>query len=128
MKQFLSDDSIIILSSQISPDNSHKILNYQFDTGALGYSREFWAILPIVFDTTEPLNDYIIPDGYRALCWTSSNEAVLMKFQPYYYKDKDVQLHSGDILLGVKIKIVDSAQYAVLHPLERNKHTPRTHS
>ena len=104
-KQFISKDEFILIEEKISPNKNYKIIQYQFDQGALGESRIFWAILPNPFDEKKALNNYIIPDGYKALSWTNKNEAIIEKWVPYYYKDQEIDLKTGDVLNGVLIRI-----------------------
>jgi hypothetical protein len=104
-KQFITDKDIIILEEKISFDKKHKIISYNFDLGAIGDSRVYWVILPDDFDKKEPLNDYIIPDGYKAINWNIKNEAILEKWTPNYYKDEEVVLKSGDELNDVIVEV-----------------------
>ena|ERR1051325_6434963 len=104
-KQYLTDRNFIKLDEKISNDKKHKITEYYFDIGALGFSRVFWAILPLPFEENEPLNDYIIPDGYKAISWTNLDEVILEKWQPYYYKDKEIELKTGDTFNDTKVMI-----------------------
>ena len=104
-KQFLSDKDIIILEEKISADKKHKIISYNFDLGAIGDSRVYWAIIPSNFDKKEPLNEYVIPDGYKAIDWNIKNEVVIEKWTPNYYKDDEVELKSGDEINGVIVEV-----------------------
>jgi hypothetical protein len=101
---YRTDRTFILISEITSSDKNFKIIEYQFDHGAFGYSRTFWAITPA---DNEKLNlgDYLLPDGYKALAWTDSNEAMIEKWEPYYYKDKEVNLKTGDIFNGVKVRV-----------------------
>lgn len=104
-EQYLNDKALIIMEEYTSPNQKNKILVYQFDNGGLGYSRVFWAILPVPFDEKEGLNNYIIPDGYKAVGWSDKNELILEKWEPYYYKDKEVNLVSGNKWNNISIII-----------------------
>ena len=104
-EQFIGKDYFILMEEKISPNKDYKIIQYQFDHGAFGESRIFWAILPNPFDERKALNEYIIPDGYKALSWTNKNEVLIEKWVPYYYKDQEIDLKTGDVLSGVLIKI-----------------------
>ena len=103
--EYLSDKDIVILEEKISPNKKHKIISYVFDHGAFDYSRTYWAIIPSNFDKTAALNDYIIPDGYKAIDWNFANEAIVKKWNPYYYKDKEIELKSGDKFKNVIMEI-----------------------
>jgi hypothetical protein len=104
-KQYLTDKDIVILEEKISHNKKHKIISYVFDLGAYGDSRVYWAIIPTNFDKTEPINEYIIPDGYKATDWNFADEAILKKWTPYYYKDEEIELKSGDKFENVIIEI-----------------------
>jgi len=42
----VTDDAFIMMEDIVSPDRQHRILVYQYDTGAFGYSRVWWAVTP----------------------------------------------------------------------------------
>jgi hypothetical protein len=96
--------TFVLISEIPSNDNKFKIIEYQFDHGAFGYSRIFWAITPAKNEKLN-LGEYLLPDGYKALSWTAHNEAVIKKWKPYYYKNKEVDLKTGDIFNNVKIRV-----------------------
>ncbi|ALJ00731.1 hypothetical protein [Rufibacter tibetensis] len=98
------DEMFILLTDSISPDKKHRIVEYQFDHGAHGYSRVFWAIAPTSKEKVN-LRDYNLPDGYKSKGWTIGNEAVLEKWEPYYYKEEEVLLKSGDQYKGVTLQL-----------------------
>lgn len=101
---YLHRDNFIMLSDVASPDKNHRMLTYQFDTGALGYSRVFWAIIPADADTVKlNLVKFLFPDGYKAKHWLPTGEAVIEKWESYYYKNEEVDLRTGDTYLGVKL-------------------------
>ncbi|PVY40942.1 hypothetical protein C8E01_106284 [Pontibacter virosus] len=91
-------------TDSISPNQEYRIVEYQFDHGAHGYSRMFWAIVPANKENIN-LKEYILPDGYKTLGWTSDNKAVIEKWEPYYYKDKEVTLKTGDQFNGVTLEL-----------------------
>lgn len=101
---YRTDKDFVLISEVVSNDKKFKIVEYQFDHGGFGYSRVFWAITPA---DNEKLNlgDYLLPDGYKALSWTNDNEAVIEKWEPYYYKNKEVDLKTGDTFNDVKIRV-----------------------
>lgn len=107
-KQFLNDEALIVLKEDISPNQENRILTYQFDTGALGYSRIFWAVLPHQFDEKKEMNDFILPDGYKAVRWSDKSELILEKWEPYYYKDKKVDLVTGDRWNTIKVIVKEA--------------------
>ena len=86
----MSDDDIQILSRYYSPDSSKVLLTYNFDIGALGYSRSWHSILNSI-DTTGIINQNVLPDiiapkyaQYEPLYWIDDNTfRVGLKVQPY---------------------------------------------
>jgi hypothetical protein len=104
-KQFLTDKNMVILEQKVSADRKHKIISYHFDLGAFDYSRMYWAIIPTNLDKNKPLNDYILPDGYKAVDWNAKDEAMVEKWTPYYYKNEEVKLQSGDEFNGVMVEL-----------------------
>jgi len=96
---------MVILEEKISPDKKHKIVSFQMDLGAFDYSRVYWVIIPTNSDKSVPLDDYIIPDGYKAVDWNSKDEVIVEKWSPYYYRDVEVELRTGDKLNGVIVEI-----------------------
>lgn len=102
----LDDSSFILLKEDLSPNEEFKFFEYQFDNGGFGYSRVFWSVIE-----NDPnirgLENGILPDGYKAIEWTSGNELVVEIWEPYYYKDQEMGLNSGDILNGVKLKLTN---------------------
>jgi len=103
-KHYRDDENFVLISEKESPNDEYKIIEYQFDNGALGYSRLFWAIIPSN-NTKIDLYKYLLPDGYKATAWTNENAAIIEKWEPYYYKSEELDLKSGDIFNGVKIII-----------------------
>jgi hypothetical protein len=95
-KQYLTDKTLIVLEEITSNNKENKIIKYVFDLGAIGDSRVFWAIIPTKFDKQEPINDFIIPDGYKAIGWTNKDEIILEKWEPYYYKNEIIEYKNGD--------------------------------
>ena len=103
-EHYKTDKEFVLISEVTSNNKKFKIVEYHFDQGGLGYSRVFWAITPA---ENGKLNhgDYLLPDGYKALSWTGDNEALIEKWEPYYYKDEEVDLKTGDTFNDVKIRV-----------------------
>lgn len=100
----LKDSSFVLLKSQTSPNNNFQFFEYHFDNGGFGYSRVFWSV--IRNDSTKfELEKGLLPDGYKALEWTDGNELLIKKWEPYYYKDEEIELKSGDLINEVKLKL-----------------------
>jgi hypothetical protein len=101
----ITDDAIIIYRDEISPESTHRLISYQYDFGAAGETRLWWAVLPYECEGLD-LRGYDLPDGYKAIAWSDKNELLVQKWDPYYYMSDTVELNTGDIFKGVRIKIV----------------------
>jgi hypothetical protein len=104
----ISDPDFIMLENIPSPNEQHRILIYHYDTGALGYSRAWWAVTPSAYQDLD-LTDYELPDGYMAKGWSSQNDLLVEKWEPYYYRQKLGELKTGEVFQGVKVKLLESA-------------------
>lgn len=100
----LKDSNLVLMNVEISPDQKFKLVAYQFDRGGFGYSRVYWSVVPND-STMFNLEEGIFPDGYRGLGWTKENELIIEKWEPYYYKDGDIDLTDKSLLNGVRIMI-----------------------
>lgn len=60
-----TDEHFILLGNEVAPDGKSRIIVYQYDTGAFGYSRVWWAITPESFQELN-LVKFELPDGYIA--------------------------------------------------------------
>ncbi|MFV1884512.1 MAG: hypothetical protein ACMZ7B_08495 [Balneola sp.] len=107
IEHYITDESFILLEDSVSPNNKFRYLVYQYDTGVFGYSRVFWSVIDST-DSTVNLAEYKIPDGYKIAGWSSNNEIELEKWDPYYYKDEEIEYSSGDTFKGITIKIVSN--------------------
>jgi len=105
-RHYLADEKLIIISDSISPSGKYKYYEYQFDNGGLGRGRVFWSVTE---NNGLEKNLYLekIPDGYKTKGWTINNELILEKWDPYYYKDKNVELNNGSEYNGIKIIIAE---------------------
>ncbi len=101
----ITDDAIIIYRDETSSDSTHRLISYQYNFGAAGETRMWWAVLPYECEGLE-LRGYDLPDGYKAIAWSDKNELLVQKWDPYYYMSDTVELNTGDIFKGVRIKIV----------------------
>lgn len=101
---FKTDNNFVLIIDSVSPNGQFKFYEYQFDNGGYGYSRLFWAVTN---NTDEDINlkDFNLPDGYRIIGWTHQNELKIEKWEPYYKKDKEVELTNGFSFKNVKLKI-----------------------
>lgn len=100
----LKDSSFVLLKSQISPNEKFQFFEYQFDNGGFGYSRVFWSVIKND-STIMALEKGLLPDGYKIIEWTDDNELLIEKWEPYFYKDKEVELTDKSIINEVKIKL-----------------------
>ena len=103
---FISDSTFVLLNDSKSPDGTKKFFQYCFDIGALGYTRVFWAVTPIR-DTSLDLSKGLLPDGYKIIGWTDSNQLLIEKWTPYYYKSDSVELKSGMRIFDTDIIIAN---------------------
>lgn len=102
----LGNKRLIIMKSEVSPNEKFQFFEYQFDNGGLGYSRVFWSVIKNDV-TIKELQHGLLPDGYRAVGWTEKNELIVEKWEPYYYKSEDINLKSGSIFNKVKLHLKD---------------------
>ncbi|MEZ4757746.1 MAG: hypothetical protein R2817_13030 [Flavobacteriales bacterium] len=100
----LKDSSFVLLKSQISPNAKFQFFEYQFDNGGFGYSRVFWSVIRNDSTIVE-LENGLLPDGYKAIEWTDDNELLIEKWDPYYYKDEEVELTDNSTINEVKVKL-----------------------
>ncbi len=98
----------IFLKNTLSPNGESRIIVYHYDNGATGYSRAFWAITPEKFQDYN-LVEYELPDGYKTEGWTNENEIMISKWKPYYYIEEKVDIKTGDLFNGVKVKLVENS-------------------
>jgi hypothetical protein len=105
-KHYADAKNFMLVSEKVSPNNKYKIIEYQFDIGAHGYSRLFWSIVPTKKKKIN-LYNYSLPDGYQAKGWTNGGKAIIKKWEPYYYKSEEVKLKTGDFLNGVQLVIIN---------------------
>ncbi len=100
----LKHSNFVLLKSKISPNKKFQFYEYQFDNGGFGYSRVFWSVIKND-STIFELEKGLLPDGYKVIEWTEDNELLIEKWQPYYYKDKEVELTDNQLINKAKIKL-----------------------
>ena len=101
----------------MSPNVELRLLEYQYDIGALGYSRIWWAVTPLRFEGLD-LTPYEMPYGYMAVGWSPANELLVESWKPYYYSDCTVAfsgftmqlctpptLSTGDLFQGARVVV-----------------------
>ena len=103
---FLSDSTFVLLADSASPDGNKKYFQYCYDHGGFGYSRVFWAIVAIK-DSSLDLTKGLLPDVYKIVGWTKSNQLVIEKWTPYYYKSDSIELKSGMRIFDTDIVVVN---------------------
>jgi hypothetical protein len=67
-RHLLSDHDMIVDYKWISPDHSKVLIQYKYDTGALGYSRS-WDALILASEINNDLSKYLLPDQYSPVQW-----------------------------------------------------------
>ena len=98
----LKEPNLIILSDSISPNQKYKYYEYQFDKGALGYSRIFWSVIKI--DKNENnLGKGLIQEGYKIIGWNKKNELIIKEWNPTSELKTVSELKNGTIINGIKI-------------------------
>src|SRR5437773_12462978 len=96
-----TDPDFILRVNSMSPNGELRLLEYQYDIGALGYSRTWWAVTPPRFEGLD-LTPYEMPYGYMAVGWSPANELLveswksLLLFQlyPRLQRDHDATLYT----------------------------------
>ena len=81
-----TDPNFILRANSVSPNGERRLLEYQYDTGALGYSRTWWAVSPPEFEGLD-LEQYEMPYGYMAVGWSPAGDLLVESWKPYYYSD-----------------------------------------
>ena len=97
-----------MLEKVLSPDAQHALLIYNLDTGALGYSRTWWAVVPASYGGLN-LADYDLPDGWQAAGWSPAGELLVQKWKPYYDVDRPHNFVTGEKFRGVTVRVVESS-------------------
>jgi hypothetical protein len=100
-----TDETFVLLARHPSPDGMSVFLVYQYDNGALGYSRVWWAVVPADY-TGINLVPLELPDGYEAVGWTPTGELKIRPWTPYYTTDRSRILRSGGEWCGTKIELL----------------------
>jgi len=106
IKHNLSNPNLIQLRSEISPDKNLIFYEYQFDNGALGYSRIFWSVMKNS-NSDINLHEGIIPNGYKIESWNENNELILKKWIPYYLEKNEILTQLDSEFKGVKLQIIE---------------------
>lgn len=105
----VTDQDFEMMEDIPSPDGQHRILIYHYNTGALDFSRAWWAITPSEYRNLN-LVDYEIPDGYKTAGWSGDGELLVEKWEPYYYRQKLGELKTGDVFKGVKVRLLEKSE------------------
>src|SRR6267143_3018410 len=71
-----TDPDFILRVNSMSPNGELRLLEYQYDIAALGYSRTWWAVTPPRFEGLD-LTPYEMPYGYMAVGWSPANEVLV---------------------------------------------------
>lgn len=104
-----TDEAFVLRASHPSPDDRLVFLVYQYDIGALGFSRLWWAVTPADYAGIN-LVPFELPDGYQAVGWTPTGELQVRPWTPYYDKERTRTLRSGDEFGGVRIDLLPALE------------------
>jgi len=112
-----TDPDFILRVNSMSPNGELRLLEYQYDIGALGYSRTWWAVTPPRFEGLD-LTPYEMPYGYMAVGWSPANELLVERWKPDYYSNCTLAfsgitmqlctpptLSTGDLFQGVRVVV-----------------------
>ena len=112
-----TDPDFILRVNSMSPNGELRLLEYQYDIDALGYSRIWWTVTPPRFEGLD-LTPYEMPYGYMAVGWSPANELLVESWKPYYYSDCTVAfggftmqrctpptLSTGDLFQGARVVV-----------------------
>jgi hypothetical protein len=102
----LNKPSLNMLTESISPDQKYKYYEYQFDNGALGYSRVFWSVR-LDDDKSNDLKKGIIPNGYKITGWSEDSKLILQKWKPYYESKTVYELEGTTVFNNIPIKVTE---------------------
>ena len=121
-----TDPDFILRVNSMSPNGELRLLEYQYDIGALGYSRTWWAVTPPRFEGLD-LTPYEMPYGYMAVGWSPANELLVESWKPYYYSDCTLAfsgitmqlctpptLSTGDLFQGARVVVTARKELASL--------------
>jgi hypothetical protein len=114
----LDEPNLNILSESKSPNEKYKYYEYQFDKGALGYSRVFWSVI----ENNESRNDLksgLIPSGYKIIGWNNDSELTLQKWKPYYESNTTYELDNKTEFNGIRIHISNTELNSKLEKKEK---------
>lgn len=104
-KRRVTDNSFVMVENTLSPDGQHRILVYHYDHGAFGDSRAWWAITPPEYKYLD-LTNYELPNCYEIESWLDGGELLVSKREPCHYRERVSELKTGDVFMGVKIRVV----------------------
>ncbi len=104
-KRRVTDNSFVMFQNTLSPDAKHRILVYHYDHGAFGDSRAWWAITPPEYEYLD-LTNYELPNCYETESWLDNGELLVSRREPCPYRERVSELKTGDVFMGVKIRVV----------------------
>jgi hypothetical protein len=121
-KHYVSDRDFVMRKDMSSPDGKHRIIEYEYDLGALGYGAGATAITPSDYQNLN-LADYKIPNCYEVFGWTETNDLTLSVDSSASGKCSfsEKLIRTGDILQEVKVQIVNSDEFLLQQGVKRDK-------
>ncbi|MGS2727552.1 hypothetical protein ACU8DI_13155 [Psychroserpens sp. BH13MA-6] len=112
----LDEPNLHILSESKSPNGKYKYYQYQFDKGALGYSRVFWSVNN---ESRKDLKPGLIPSGYKIIGWNDDSELTLQKWKPYYETNTTYELDNKTEFNGIRIHMSNTELNAKIEKKEK---------
>ena len=105
-----------------SPDGKHRIIEYEYDLGTLGYGAGATAITPSQYQNLN-LADYKIPNCYESLGWMETNDLILSldSSTSGNCNSSEKLIKTGDTLQGVKVQIVNSDEFLLQQGVKRDR-------
>jgi hypothetical protein len=119
-KVYVTDSDFVMRENKLAPDGKHRIIEYDIDIGALGYSG-WTAITPPNYEDLN-LAKYKIPRCYDTFGW-SENSELIISTKDCNSSDKN-DLKAAEILQDVKMQIVDADEFLLKQGLKRGRVIP----
>ena len=119
-KVYVSDSDFVMRENKLAPDGNHRIIEFDIDIGALGYSG-WQAITPSDYEDLN-LAKYKLPRCVDAFGWTDESELIVSIEDCNPFEQNEVK--AGNILQDVKVQIVNADEYLLKQGIKRMKTIP----